>query len=404
MFDSHAFFKQRFAAHLKELSRYLRYIFNGHIAVAMLFFVSAGAYYYQQWLAELPEHFPTALIIGVTFGLLVSYSPVRTLVKEPDLVFLIAAEHRMGPYFRDALIYSFVIQLYLILLAGAVFGPLYSASFPDRPGNAYLLTVFVMLIFKAGNLIANWWILKIREPGVRQIDQTVRIFLNTAVFYFLIQGEMLWAGITTLLFALVFLYDLNVSRKQPGVVWDLLVEKDRNRMQAFYRMANMFTDVPHLKNRIKSRYWLVSLVSRVPLAKSRTFDYLYRISFVRSGDYLGMYVRLIVLGGLFIYFVPNVWMKLLFALLFLYMSSFQMMTLYHQHRTVMWLDLYPVNIGVRRRSLLKLLFQLTLIQTILFALVFLFMQEWSGMVLVLTGGTVFNYLFMQGYVKKKIAV
>ncbi|WP_369693631.1 ABC transporter permease [Lentibacillus sp. CBA3610] len=376
MFDAHKFFKQRFAAHIKETSRYLRYIFNGHIAFAMLFFISAGAYYYQQWLEGLPEDFPTALIIGVTFGLLVSYSPARTLLKEPDLVFLIAAENKMWPYFRNGLVYSFVIQLYIILLAGAAFGPLYFESYPDRAGNVYLLTLLVVLIFKAGNLIANWWILKIREPGLRGIDQTVRVLLNLAVFYFIVQGEMVWAGVTTVLFTLVFLYDLNVSRKQPGIIWDLLVEKDRNRMQTFYRIANMFTDVPHLKNRVKSRHWLVSLISRVPFANKHTFDYLYRISFVRSGDYLGMYVRLIVIGGLFIYFIPNIWMKLLFALLFLYMSVFQMMTLYHHHRTVMWLDLYPIAIEVRQRSLFKLLFQLTLIQTIIFALLFTGMQEW----------------------------
>src|SRR5699024_3725692 len=223
MFDSHAFFKQRFAAHLKETSRYLRYIFNGHIAFAMFFFVSAAAYYYQQWLTNLPEDFPTAWIVGITFGLLVSYSPVRTLLKEPDLVFLIAAENKMGSYFRDALIYSFVIQLYIILLAGAMFGPLYFASYPDRTGNVYLVTLLIVLIFKSGNLIANWWMLKIREPGTRQVDQAVRVLLNVAVFYFIVAGEMLWAGVTTVLFTLVFLYDLNVSRKQPGILWDLLV-------------------------------------------------------------------------------------------------------------------------------------------------------------------------------------
>lgn len=402
MFDAHDFFKQRFAAHMKETSRYFRYIFNGHIAFAMLFFISAGAYYYQQWLAELPDNFPTALIIGITFGLLVSYSPARTLLKEPDLVFLIAAENKMVPYFRDALIYSFVVQLYVLLLAGAAFGPLYFESYPDRPGDIYLLTLLVVLIFKAGNLIANWWMLKIRDPVIRQIDQSLRVLLNLAVFYFIVQGEMVWAGITTVLFALVFLYDLNVSRKQPGIVWDLLVEKDRSRMQTFYRIANMFTDVPHLKNQVKSRHWLVSLVSRVPFANNYTFDYLYRISFVRSADYLGMYVRLIVIGGLFIYFIPNIWMKLLFALLFLYLSAFQMMTLYHHHRTVMWLDLYPVDIQVRQRSLLKLLFQLTLIQTVIFTLLFIGVQEWIGMVIALVGGTLFNYLFIQGYVKKKV--
>src|SRR5699024_7035212 len=298
-----------------------------------------------------------------------------------DLVFLIAAENKMGPYFRDALIYSFVIQLYLILLAGAAFGPLYFASYPDRAGNIYLLTLLVVLIFKVGNLVDNWWMLKIREPGIRQVDQAVRMLLNVAVFYFIVQGEMVWAGITTVLFTLVFLYDLSVSRKYPGIVWDLLVEKDRSRMQTFYRIANMFTDVPHLKNQVKNRHWLVSLVSRVPFSKRHTFDYLYRLSFVRSGDYLGMYVRLIVIGGLFVYFVSNIWMKLLFALLFLYMSAFQMMTLYHHHRTIMWLDLYPVDIGVRQRSLLKLLLQLTLFQTIIYTLLFIVMQEWAGMLI-----------------------
>lgn len=402
MFDAHAFFKGRFAAHMKETSRYLRYIFNSHIAFAMFFFVSAVAYYYQQWLQGLPEDFPTAAIIGITFGLLVSYSPARTLLKEPDLVFLIAAENKMGPYFRDALVYSYVVQLYLILLAGAAFGPLYFASYPERAGNVYLLILLIVLVFKAGNLIATWWMLKIREPATRRVDQGVRLLLNLAVFYFLVEGETVWAGVTTVLFALVFLYDLNVSRKQPGIAWDLLVEKDRNRMQTFYRIANMFADVPHLKNQVKSRHWLVSIVTRVPFLNKHTFDYLYRISFVRSGDYLGMYIRLIVIGGLFIVFVPNIWMKLLFALLFLYMSAFQMMTLYHHHKTVMWLDLYPVPEGVKEQSLIKLLFQLMLIQTVIFDLLFIGLQEWIGAAAVLAGGMLFNYVFIQRYVKKKI--
>ena len=90
MFDSHAFYKKRISEHLKETSRYLRYIFNGHIAFASFFFIAVAAYYYQQALTELPDNFPTSIIIGVAFGLVASYSPVRTLLKEPDLVFLIA--------------------------------------------------------------------------------------------------------------------------------------------------------------------------------------------------------------------------------------------------------------------------------------------------------------------------
>ncbi|TRM11846.1 ABC transporter permease [Lentibacillus cibarius] len=404
MFNAHDLFKQRFSAHMKETSRYLRYIFNGHIAFAMLFLISALAYYYQQWLAALPENFPTAVIIGITFGLLVSYSPARTLLKEPDLVFLIAAEHKMGPYFRDALIYSFVVQLYLVLLAGAAFGPLYAATYPDRAGSVYLWTLVVVLIFKAWNLLATWWMLKIREPGVRQVDQAARTLLNVVIFYFAVRGEMLWAAVTTVLFAFVFLYDWRVSVKQPGIVWDLLVEKDRGRMQTFYRLANMFTDVPHLKNQVKRRDWLVTLVKRVPFTRTHTFDYLYRISFVRSADYLGMYARLLIIGGLFIYFVPNMWLQLLFALLFLYMSSFQMVTLYYHHRTVMWLDLYPVSLDVRQRSLVKLLYSLASIQTVLYTILFVVMQEWIGALAMIAIGVLFIFAFVRGYVYRKIMV
>ncbi|MDY7044910.1 ABC transporter permease [Virgibacillus sp. M23] len=402
MFDSHAFFKNRFAAHVKETSRYLRYIFNGHIAVALLFFISALAFYYQKWLLEIPENFPAAIIIGTVFGMIASYSPVRTLLKEPDLVFLIAAEHKMGPYFRNTLLYSFIIQLYLVLLAAAALGPLYSTIYDRRSGQVYMVTIAVLLLFKAGNLIANWWMLKVREPGVRRTDITVRTVLNVAVFYFLIDGNMLLAGISTVLFTALFLYIYQTCRKQPGIVWDLLVEKDQNRMQAFYRLANMFADVPHLKSRVRKRQWLVKLVSSLPFMQKYTYDYLYRVTFIRSGDYLGMFVRLIVIGGLFIYFIPSFWLKVVFAILFLYLSSFQMMALYQHHRTVMWIDLYPVSKAVRQASLMKLLFQLTGIQTVIFSIVFIALGQYLGMVIVLISGSLFNFLFILGYVKKKL--
>ncbi len=73
MFDSHKFYKKRLSTHVKETSRYLKYMFNGHIAVAMLFLISVMAFYYQQLLTQLPENFPTAWVIGIIFGLLVKY-------------------------------------------------------------------------------------------------------------------------------------------------------------------------------------------------------------------------------------------------------------------------------------------------------------------------------------------
>src|SRR5690625_5794030 len=95
MFDAIKVFKARLDVHIKETSRYLKYIFNGHIAVAMFFLIAALAYYYQQFLAQLPKDFPSAIIIGIVFGLVVNYAPVRKFLLVLDFIFLLIVDHVM---------------------------------------------------------------------------------------------------------------------------------------------------------------------------------------------------------------------------------------------------------------------------------------------------------------------
>jgi len=401
MFDAQDLFKKRLSAHIKEMSRYLRYIFNGHLAIVLFFLISVTAVYYQQWLAQLPDDFPSVWVIGIIFGFIVSYAPISTLLQEPDLVFLIPAEHKMNDYFKRAIVYSFVSQLLTLLFIVAALSPLYFHSFPERGGREFLLTLLIVLVFKAWNLVINWCSLKLRNQNIRWTIQGVRVLLNCATFFFVIQGELFLALMTTLLLIALFIYIFNLSRQQASVAWDILVDKDQNRMQLFYRIANMFTDVPHLKSRIKKRRWLVHMVSRLPFGKKFTYAYLYRITFIRSGDYLGMYIRLVLIGGLFIYLVPNEWLKMLLALLFIYMSCFQMMTLYQHYRTNIWIDLYPVDQFLRRQAITKWIFQLTFIQTILFAIVFVAMQIYMGALLTFIGGTLFTIIFVNSYAKSK---
>src|SRR5699024_6819284 len=131
-FSASTLFKDRLSVHIKELSRYLRYILNGHTAIALVFSISVLAVYYQQWLAQLSPNFPAAIIIAVLFGLLASFTPVNTLLKEPDLVFITVSEHKMSAYFRNALTYNYVVQLYIVFLVVAALGPLYFHAFPNR--------------------------------------------------------------------------------------------------------------------------------------------------------------------------------------------------------------------------------------------------------------------------------
>ena len=403
MFNSNTFFKERLIAHGKELNRYLRYILNGHIAIAMIFLISASAVYYQQWIQQLPSNFPVTVIISALFGLTVTYNPVRTLLKEPDLVFIMVAEQQMRAYFRNALMYSFAVQLYILFIVIAALGPLYFHAYPERSGRIYLCTIILLLIFKAANLCMNWAMLKVRESNRRKIDLIVRFSLNWAIFYFIIKGDYLFAGLTTVLFFGLFLYVLMIIGRHFNINWNLLVEKDKIRMQYFYQLANLFAEVPHLKSRIRKRIRLAKiLIHYIPFLQKHTYDYLYRLTFIRSGDYLGMYVRLLIIGGILLIVIPNGWMKVLFALLFLYLSTFQMTALYKHHRTIVWPDLYPIKEKLKQSSFSKLLWQLAIIQTVLYTITFLFLQFYLEAFTMCMCGVLFMYIFHHVYVKKKV--
>ncbi|WP_407271632.1 ABC transporter permease [Radiobacillus sp. PE A8.2] len=403
MFNAGELFRNRLSSHFIELSRYLRYMFTGHFVIALLFIISAMSYFYQAWLEELPDAFPSAFVIAVVFGLTGSYSPIRTLLKEPDLVFLLPAEHKMGTYFRYALVYSFCTQLYIVLLVGAALAPLYFAAFPLQTTREYFMLLCILLIFKLWSLLANWWVSKLRQNTTRLMDQIIRLLLAITAFYFFLQTEMLLATIITITLFGLTIFDWYLASQKAGVAWDVLVENDRNSMRAFYRIANLFTDVPHLKNEVKKRHWLVRLfVSAVPFKQEYTFNYLYRITTARSGDYLGIYMRLLIIGGLCIYYVPNFWIKIIFSILFIYLSAFQLMTMWQHHRTIIWLDIYPTKIEWRKKALKTWLLRLMIVQVFLFGLLFLFLGNVLGLVIVWIGGTLFSLSFIQGYVARKM--
>src|SRR5690625_6545978 len=59
----------------------------------------------------------------------------------------------------------------------------------------------------------------------------------------------------------------------------------------------MFAEVTHLSNRIKKRRLLSRFVHfQVPFLYQATYAFLYRLSFIRSSDFLSMYLRLTLIG------------------------------------------------------------------------------------------------------------
>lgn len=163
MFNVTEIFVGRLKDHLKLLTRYLRYIFNGHFMIALLFLIVTGAVYYQKWLSELPATFPAAIVIALILGLLVTYNPLQLFLKEADKVFLIVKEAEMGRYFRFGLLYNYVFQLYIVFLVIAVISPLYTQMLFVGAREVFLVTI-VVLVFKAWHMLMDFDMMRAESP------------------------------------------------------------------------------------------------------------------------------------------------------------------------------------------------------------------------------------------------
>src|SRR5699024_7144514 len=102
MFDAKVLFKNRLAEHMKLLNRYLRYIFNGHFMIALIFISVTISFYYQQLLQTITDPFFPTIFMALLSGAVVSYNPLQFFLKEPDKVFIIVKEVEMQPYFKRA--------------------------------------------------------------------------------------------------------------------------------------------------------------------------------------------------------------------------------------------------------------------------------------------------------------
>src|SRR5699024_7656404 len=129
MFHAKDLFKERLVNRMHSLNRYLRYLFNGHFMIAILFLIITLSIYYHHWLEPVSPKFPSSAVIAIILGFVVSYNPMQYFLREPDQVFLMVKEREMDKYFRYALTYNYFVQLYLVVVSLAVIGPLYSKMY-----------------------------------------------------------------------------------------------------------------------------------------------------------------------------------------------------------------------------------------------------------------------------------
>lgn len=401
MFNPTELFKQRLASHIKLLNRYLRYIFNGHFMIALIFIIVTIAVYYRRWLDTVSDEFPAAFMIALALTFIVLYNPLQSFLKEPDKVFLIVKEEKIYRYFHFAFFYNYITQLYIAIFIIAAISPVYFAFYPERSKALSGLVVLIVLILKGWNLLLTWHFIQVDDGKIRISEKIARTILTFLLFYSIISIKYFIAvGFIYIVYSTI---TYSLAKKETQINWEKLIRNDLERLALFYRFVSLFADVPHLKSPLRKRRFLTNLVRKyTPFQFAQTPTYLYRLTFLRSSDYFSLYIRLTIIAIILIIFVPNDWLKVVLAILFIYMTSFQMQSLYYHYRTNMWLDLYPIEETRYQTAFLKLSQQLSVLQTIILTVTFLTIGNILFSSIMLVVGLIFTLAFHQFYIKKKI--
>ncbi|KXH79289.1 ABC transporter permease [Sporosarcina sp. HYO08] len=293
----------RFVHYMNEFQRYMKYVFTGHLAIVLVFTIGAGGYAYSEWLKEVPEHFPAALLTAIVIAAALCYSPPVTLLKQADSVYFLPLEQQLGEYMKRALRWSFFSQLPLPFILLIVALPLLSATGTGSNSSYLGIAVFIVvlkMIFVQSEFNARY----VLEGRKVWLDRTVRFLLASILIWIGLHGSPLILPIIAVMIGLYAQYWKKRTAEKP-FPYDHFIALEQNRMMRFYRFANYFTDVPHVKGSVSRRRWLKFLMTQPKFGNNNaTHAYLVRRTFLRTDDIFWLWLRLTILSVLGALFIP----------------------------------------------------------------------------------------------------
>jgi len=281
--DIESLFVMRRAKWRTQNLKYLRYVLNDHFVLVLMFLIGFLAYQYAAFLQKMPEHWLPGYLISIFVSLLILFiGQLATFVETADQQFLLAKEQAVQRHLKAAVKNSMVLPILIIFVTVTILSPLVALPLP------------VVLVWMAG-LIGIKYGLLLRQS-------------QSFIAHQLIQ-------------------------------WQPLINYERNRQNKILKIFSQFTDVKGLKQTARRRKYLDRLIPK----SKQAYDYLFIRTFLRSGDYFMLMLRLTGLGILSLVAIDNDLFSLLLALLFNYLLVFQLLPISQSQDYQMLARLYPIK-------------------------------------------------------------
>ncbi|MDT3394971.1 MAG: ABC transporter permease [Bacillota bacterium] len=365
-----ALWQKRVQKHIQEQVKYLRLVFNDHFVIAIIFLLGALGYTYANAVKGLdPQAWWLKPVLSLVLLVAVSFGRLATLLKEADSVFLLPKESGLVTYLKSARLYSSWLPLIAMAFVTLLVAPLLliTKTVPAWYIAVVLITLVIIKDRRFSIQLRQWY-----QADETQATKVLSLILDLAI----IASQLYqWLNLVGVLVALGLAYyqRQQLARVQKTQLFDWLaaVGAEDSRMGRIYRLYNLFTDVPGLSSQVKRRRYLDGLLKPITAKPANTYLYLYARGFLRGTEFSGLYIRLVVLGGIILCFSHIWWLSLALGLLLIYLVGFQLLPFYNQYDQIIFTHLYPVSTTKRIQAFSQLMRTLLLLQALLFSVILL---------------------------------
>ncbi len=365
MNNMHSVWAKRFTHYIGEVMKYMRFIFTGHIAIVLVFIIGAGGYQYSEWLKVVELDFPAEWLIAIIVGVVVAFSRPVTLLREPDQVYLLPLESQMMGYFKKAMNWTFWSQVLVPVVLIIVAIPLLK-TVTDLSAFSIWVTVLFVVILKWLNVQAEFYYRYANRGHAVLFDRLVRAVISILAIQLSLASGFMAAGFLVILAFYIFSLVKKVANNP--VPYEHFIKLEQNRMMGFYRFANYFTDVPHLKGSVKRRAWLDIAYKSIAFKKENTQSFLIYRTFIRTDDHFYLWVRLTAIAAVVAAFITIPFVTWIVVAALSFATTLQLKyALMHAGDFRMDM-LYPVPRDTRKQAVAKLLRQLSVVQAVIVTL------------------------------------
>lgn len=354
---------KRFESYIVETQKYLRFIFTGHIALVVVFVIGALGYQYSEWLKVVEKDFPVDWVVATIIGIVVSLSAPATLLKAPDQVYLLPIEKSMRSYFKKALNWTFASQVIISVVLYIISIPLIN-TVTNLNSTQIWFGLLITIIMKYFHVQAEFHYRFANRGRLVWVDRVARCIMSILILQSVLGGA-LWIGSIMLLFLVMYSSALSRRSYEMPIPYEHFIQLEESRMMRFYRFANYFTDVPHLRGSVKRRGYLNFVYSFIRFQKDNTQLYLITRTFIRVSDHYFLFTRLTAISVIVALFagIPIVVWIVTGALSFaMTLQLKQALASSHEFRMDM---LYPIRKTQRNDAITKLLRILYVLQAII---------------------------------------